>query len=74
MGRGYSGAEELVRWEGGAVEDEDAFVIEGKFGGLPRDMGRVDGFGLLLLRPAEEGGHTGRLLGLQEARPEKGKS
>jgi hypothetical protein len=42
-GRGYSGTEELVRWVGIAIEDEDAFVMEGKFGGLPRDLGRVVG-------------------------------
>jgi hypothetical protein len=28
--RGNSGAEELVRWAGIAIEDEDAFVIERK--------------------------------------------
>ena len=50
---GGLGAEELVRWAGIPVEDEDTFVIEGKFRGLPRDMGRIEGFGLRLLGPEE---------------------
>ena len=62
-GRGYSGTEELVQWERVSVQDEDAFIIEGQFGGLPGDMGGVDGFGLLLLRLGEQGGHTDRLHG-----------
>ena len=59
----YSGTEELVQWERVSVQDEDAFIIEGQFGGLPGDMGGVDGFGLLLLRLGEQGGHTDRLHG-----------
>ncbi len=59
--RGNSGAEELVRWAGIAIEDEDAFVIERKLRGLPGDMGGIEGLGFLLLGPAEEGGHPDRL-------------
>ena len=51
-----SGAEELVRWAGIAIEDEDAFVIERKLRGLPGNLGGIEGLGFLLLGPAEEGG------------------
>ena len=59
--RGYSRAEELVCRERIAVEDEDAFVIERKFGGLPWNFGCIDGGGVLIAGLAEEGGHSDRL-------------
>ena len=59
--RGNSGVEKLVQWERVSVQDEDAFIIEGQFGGLPGEMGGIEGLGFLLLGPAEEGGHPDRL-------------
>ncbi len=61
--RSYSGAEELVRWARIAIENEDAFVIEGKLRGLPREMGRIEALGLFVLSPAEQRGHSDRLHG-----------
>ena len=44
-----SAARELVGRERVAVEDED--VIEGEFRGSPGNPGRIEGFGVLRLRP-----------------------
>ena len=56
-----SGDRELVGRDRVAVEDEDAFVIEREFRGLPGEVGGIERFGLLCVCPAEEGGHADRL-------------
>ncbi len=57
---GVGGGGGLVRRERVTVEDEDALVIEGKLRGLPGNPGRIEGLGVFLLRPAEEGRHADR--------------